>query len=151
MACAAIAYDIDGTLTTANPEAVRALNTYAAALGVPTFINTARTPGYCARPNEAESLFAAPARHHLCRPRNAPVVDTKVTNMDIIARRTGAPKACVVLLDDRPENTHAAHRAGYTAVHVPAACGVRLPATRFVAKHIAKCCASSRDASKRAA
>lgn len=138
---AAIAYDIDGTLTTANRNAVRALNAYAVAYGVPTFVNTARSSAYCDRPSERDSLFAVPAANHLCRPRGAPVVATKVANLDKIARRTGAPKACVILIDDRPENTRAARAAGYAAFDVDEGCGVRMSTMRRVANRISECCA----------
>ena len=61
---------------------------------------------------------------------NAP--KSKVANMDRIAARCNVPRACALLVDDRPENIVAAERAGYVGVLVDEQTGI----TPRIAKNI---------------
>ena len=124
MAIGALALDIDGTLNTADPKQVERLRRAAARYGYPLFINTARSPGYCARPN-VDTLSIVPHSRHHCLV-NPDVPTSKVQNMKTIQLDAKvADSRRVILIDDRPENIAEVCAAGFSAVEVDAKNGIR--------------------------
>lgn len=118
----ALALDIDGTLTTANPRAVSRLMVEADRRGVATHINTARPAWYCAEPDPI-SLRVSPLQNHHCLVHPDPPT-SKVINMNRIQEMSGASKQCTILIDDRPENVDAVIAQGYGGILVDERTGI---------------------------
>lgn len=121
---AALALDIDDTLTTADPAAVADLSAYAESRDVPVYINTARVQAYCDRPDDDTLGVVGEASRHFCRPPGGHPVYHKVANMERIAHRAGVSRECAVLVDDRPENVRAVELAGFRGVLVDGRVGI---------------------------
>ncbi len=68
---------------------------------------------------------------------NAP--KSKVANMDRIAARCNVPRACALLVDDRPENIVAAERAGYVGVLVDEQTGIMPRIAKNIMDRLKEC------------
>lgn len=121
---AALALDIDQTLTTADPVAVSNLSVFAEAERVPMYVNTARVQAYCDQPDDTTLTVVKEATNHFCRPPGGDPVYHKVANMKRIAQRAGVDPRCAVLVDDRPENVFAVEKAGFQGVLVDGTFGI---------------------------
>ena len=128
----ALALDIDGTITTAEPAVVQRLVAAAKECGAHVAINTARPQRYCDAPF-AQTLAIAAVEDHYCYGgpfwslRNVflDVPASKLDNMRAIQKKGGVLRpACCVLVDDRPENVAAVRQAGFGAVLVEAKRGI---------------------------
>ena len=138
---AALAYDIDGTLDTADPKQVRRLHEYTEKHGIGRYINTARSQAYCDDPDPVSTDVAGPKSHrrHHCLVDDDPPV-SKVINMEKIRRREGiADPRCVLLIDDRPENIEAVNEAGFTGIKVNAKRGIREDTVDKVQRKLRSC------------
>ena len=101
-----------------------------------------RPSRYCDEPEWGLTTHLVAREHHYCGAawtRNLAgmivvpnVPKFKVANMDRIAARCNVPRACALLVDDRPENIVAAERAGYVGVLVDEQTGI----TPRIAKNI---------------
>lgn len=118
----ALALDIDGTLTTANDDAVRRLVNRANRRGFQTHINTARSMEYCHQPDSV-SLDVSSRDHHHCLVHPDPPT-SKVLNMHRIQNMSGASKQCTILIDDRPENIDAVRASGFSGILVDEQSGI---------------------------
>lgn len=135
---AALALDIDGTLTTGAPRAVGRLTDYAEANGIPVHINTARPAAYCADPDPWTLDIAARDRHH-CLVHPDPVA-SKVANMRAI-QGDAAPE-CALLVDDRPENVAGVRAHGFGGIGVDASTGITEATVDRAIAHFERCRAS---------
>ncbi len=120
---AAVVFDIDGTLNTADPSAVDDITSYAKSKGASMHINTARSMGYCAKPSPSTTKIVSGEDHHCLVHPNPPV--SKVLNMKKIQEKTQIPFECVFLIDDRPENIEAVKLAGFSGILVDEKYGIR--------------------------
>lgn len=121
---AAIAYDIDGTLTTADKHQVSRLSNLAKSMNVKEYINTARPRGYCTDPDPITTKLAPKSKHHCMVGHDPPT--SKVINMEKIYKHSGIQnKRCAILIDDRPENIKAVENHGYTGILVNDKTGIR--------------------------
>lgn len=145
---AAVALDIDGTLTTACPREVRRLSEELRRRGVGVYVNTARPAAYCEAPS-AVSTQVAPTERHLCLADGDPPA-SKVKNMRAIQAASGAPARCIVLVDDRPENVDAVRAGGFAGVLVDEASGIRKETVEQCLRIVDSCCGSSPRAPRRA-
>ena len=124
MAPAALALDIDGTIDTADRMQIRRLQTAAKRLRVPTYINTARPPIYCERPDRLTTRLCPRSKHHCLVSKNVPY--SKVQNMRSIQENAGVrEESCCILIDDRPENIRGVNAAGYTGIKVEELAGIQ--------------------------
>ena len=80
------------------------------------------------------NLAAAVAWGILCN-----IPKSKVANMDRIAEKCNVPRACALLVDDRPENIEAAERAGYVGVLVDEQTGITPRIARDIMDRLKKC------------
>lgn len=123
---AALALDIDGTLTTGDSSAIASLLSLAKDERVPVYVNTARPPSYCVAPSHESRDVALTSRHYCLRSEEARTVEeSKVLNMKSIAAdaRVQRPE-CVILIDDQKSNVDAVERAHFAGVHVDARSGI---------------------------
>ena len=138
MSCAAIVYDIDGTLTTGDPRAVARLHAYGQTLGADAYINTARSAKYCDDPSETMGLVKAENTHCLV---HSDVPTSKVRNMYTIQRTAGVrDPSCVILIDDLQENVQAARNAGFGQELVHPDAGIRSDTVDRVSRSLQRCC-----------
>lgn len=148
---AALGLDIDGTLNTGDPTAIRRLLRHARSSGVDVHINTARPPIYCADPDRDTTAVAPRAKHHCLVHRDPPT--SKVLNMRRIQKLSGVqnPK-CNILVDDRPENIEAVRRHGFSGVLVDERTGIDTAATEATMRILDECASArpaARDGAKR--
>ena len=103
MSCAALAFDVDVTITHADQGIVQSLIAEAKEHGADISVNTARSQRWCQNLESTGETLAHgidPEKHHCLLP-NMYVPDSKVRNMDLIAADAGvADTSCVALLDD---------------------------------------------------
>ena len=112
---------------------------------------------YCDEPEWGLTTHLAAREHHHCGAawtRNLAaailwgvlgnVPKSKVANMDRIAARGNVVnRRCALLVDDRPENIHAAERAGYTGVLVDEQTGITPRVARDILDRLKTCAAQS--------
>lgn len=127
MSSAAIALDIDGTITTAEDGALERLKTYVDQHNVDRhkvslYINTARPEGYCQDP--METVAWVEKKNSFCRPTYGDPVDWKMKNMDRMVDREGVHPRCAVLVDDRQDNIEGVRSCGYHGIKVNAENGI---------------------------
>lgn len=115
--------DIDGTLDTADPSALRALQRFVKKETIGVYINTARPPRYCEEPDWLSLQFASQDKHH-CLVHPSPPT-SKVINMQAIQQETRVHPRNIVLLDDRPENIEAVQRMGFAGIQVQEKYGIQ--------------------------
>lgn len=124
MTRATLALDIDGTLDPADALQVNRLQRIAKKMHVDTYINTARSQLYCDDPTTLTTRLASKEKHHCLVDPDPPT--SKVINMHRIQKMSGTDDpTCVMLIDDRPENIEAVHKAGFTAIPVDASTGIQ--------------------------
>lgn len=124
MAVGALALDIDGTINTGDSEQILRLQREARRFGFPVFINTARSEAYCEAPDPDTLTLADQSRHHCLVHPDPPT--SKVINMRKIQYSAGVSNPRnVILVDDRPENVQEVRAAGFRAIEVEAARGIR--------------------------
>eukprot|EP00966_Prymnesium_polylepis_P031345 729155-Prymnesium_polylepis.2 len=142
----ALALDIDGTITPADPQVVLGLVQAARKLGAEIAINTARSQGYCDSPDELTTRLTA-REHHYCASSyilyNVLIEDIpqrKVANMEAIAQVAHLQRRhCALLVDDRPENVEAVNRAGFTGILVHARWGITPSVAQQVLQRLHVC------------
>ncbi|RPF82148.1 MAG: hypothetical protein CBC65_000990 [Rhodothermaceae bacterium TMED105] len=136
---AAIALDIDGTMTTADPEALKMLADHARDNQLSNlYINTARDELYCRNPTRDTTQWVS-KENSFCRPTYGDTVDWKVKNMDRMIEREGVAPECAVLIDDLPENITGVESNGYIGVKVDARTGITKDTVREVFQRLEKC------------
>ena len=137
---AAIALDIDGTITTGDANALRHLMMHTQRIGVaPLYVNTARDQRYCDRPDVTSTALVAPERS-FCRPVGGDAVEWKIRNMHRMVEEEGVEKPeCAVLIDDRMENIAAVRSHGFTGVLVDPTTGVTDKTVHAVLGRIEHC------------
>ena len=124
MAPAALALDIDGTIDTADKQQLSRLNNAARRLGVPRYINTARSNAYCHAPDRLTTKLCPRSKHHCLVSNDVPY--SKLVNMRKIQKHARVrDPACVMLIDDRPENIQKINSNGYTGIRVQDTTGIR--------------------------
>ena len=128
---AVLALDIDGTIDTANKQALADLKSFAIHRSIPIHINTARPAEYCETPSRRSTSLCAKRNHHCLRSRS--VTNSKVMNMQRIAQREGVRPECAILIDDLRSNVNAVRKAGFSAIKVNGRLGIQ-PSTVSVAK-----------------
>ena len=117
-------------------------------------INTARPQFYCDDPDKLTSRLAA-RENHLCGSHPwlptrslagavvwgmlADVPKSKTDNMGVAASSCSVPRACALLVDDRPENIQAVERAGYTGILVDERRGITSAVARDIMEHLKRC------------
>tara|TARA_B110000046_G_C12624962_1_gene246300 strand:- start:191 stop:463 length:273 start_codon:yes stop_codon:yes gene_type:complete len=70
----------------------------------------------------------------------ANIPGAKVANLDLIAEASGVQRrACVLLVDDRPENIAAACRSGYHGVLVNERTGITRPVAQDIIATLRRC------------
>ena len=107
---------------------------------------------YCDEPEWGLTTHLVAREHHYCGAawtRNLAaaiawgilgnVPKSKVANMDRIAEKCNVPRACALLVDDRPENIVAAERAGYVGVLVDEQTGITPRIARDIMDRLKKC------------
>ena len=122
-----VALDVDGTLTSADPEVLIKLREEVYNLGGTFHINTARSTEYCISPSPLTLSFSPKEDHHcMDRRRNSSsVTATKAENMSHIQASAGVERReCVILVDDLPSNVDAVVSEGYSGVRVHPTSGV---------------------------
>lgn len=136
-----LALDIDGTITTADQQVVAELVRDARDAGSHVVINTARPQLYCDDPEPELTSHLVARENHFCGSNRfcptrtlagavvwgilGDIPKSKVENMDLAASSCGVTRrSCALLVDDRPENVHAAERAGFTGVLVDERTGI---------------------------
>lgn len=138
---AALGLDIDGTLNTGDPTAIRQLLRHARSSGVDVHINTARPPIYCADPDQDTTAVAPRAKHHCLVHRDPPT--SKVLNMRRIQQLSGVENPrCNILVDDRPENIEAVRRHGFSGVLVDERTGIDATAAEATMRILDECAAT---------
>jgi len=137
---AAIALDIDGTITTGDPSALGRLVEHAQRAGVaPLYVNTARNQRYCNRPDATSTVWVAPERS-FCRPSGGDPVEWKIRNMHRMVKDAGVEDpACAVLIDDRTENIAGVVSHGFSGVLVDPTTGVTHDTVRAVLGRLEHC------------
>ena len=107
---------------------------------------------YCDAPEWGLTTHLVAREHHYCgaawtRSLAAAVAwgilgnipKSKVANMDRIAEKCNVPRACALLVDDRPENIEAAERAGYVGVLVDEQTGITARIARDIMDRLKRC------------
>ena len=107
---------------------------------------------YCDEPEWGLTTHLVAREHHYCGAawtRNLAaavawgilgnIPKSKVANMDRIAEKCNVPRACALLVDDRPENIEAAERAGYVGVLVDEQTGITPRIARDIMDRLKKC------------
>jgi hypothetical protein len=136
---AVIALDIDGTMTTADPDALQMLYDHAKNDQLSDlYINTARDEAYCMNPTHDTTQWVS-KKNSFCRPTYGNVVDWKVKNMDRMIEREGVARECAVLIDDRSENITGVESQGYIGIKVDPRTGITKDTVREVFHRIEKC------------
>tara|TARA_B100000073_G_scaffold77001_1_gene58160 strand:+ start:176 stop:616 length:441 start_codon:yes stop_codon:yes gene_type:complete len=136
---AAIALDIDGTMTTADPEALKLLRDHAAANNLPElYINTARDEAYCTNPSLHTTKWVK-QENSFCRPTYGNVVEWKIQNMNRMVNREGVYNECAVLVDDRPENINGVKAHNYIGIKVDPLTGITKDTVRDIFKSLKNC------------
>lgn len=116
----AIALDVDHTMTTADPAAMRRLHDLHAN---DLYVNTAREASYCVDPDSSTTRYV-PQSRHTCRPRGGHPVEWKVRNLMTIADDANTSSSCTVLIDDRPENLFGVRSHGFVGIQVNPETGI---------------------------
>ena len=144
---AALAFDIDGTLTTANPSSLKRLINHAKASGVDMHINTARPSLYCADPSQDTISIVPRSKHHCLVHPDPPT--SKVLNMQRMQSISGVNSGrCNILIDDRPENIAAIEAAGFSGVLVDERTGIDDKAADVTIRLINECLAETNSPNK---
>lgn len=140
MAAGLLALDVDGTITTANPNELQRLLALASQYSTPCYINTARPKAYCEDPASLTTKIA-PRENHLCQqPGSDSVPSSKVSNMLHAQSTSHVDDAkCCVLVDDRPENIRAVRAHGFTGIQVDPMTGIQKDTVDEVSKVMSAC------------
>ncbi len=142
---AAIALDIDGTMTTADPEALQMLSDRAKDNQLSDlYINTARDERYCRDPSRITTQWVS-KENSLCRPMYGDPVEWKIKNMKRMIEREGVTPECAVLIDDLSENIAGVKSHGYIGIKVNATKGITKDTVREVFHHLETCGVTQMD------
>lgn len=140
---AAIALDIDGTITTADPDALHLLRDHAIANDISDlYINTARDETYCRNPRLDPNLDPTAwvkRENTFCRPTFGDPVNWKIQNMNRMVDREGVDAKCAVLVDDRPENISGVRSHNYIGIKVDPFTGITKDTVREIFKSLQHC------------
>lgn len=119
-ACAALALDVDVTLTRADPAEISDFVDRAKQLGAEITVNTARPGWWCRRGADQTTLqYGIDVADHHCLTHMHPPT-SKVINMSTIqSEKKIGDNACVILMDDRPENMKAIWKNGFSGIYTP--------------------------------
>ena len=140
MSCAAVMFDIDGTLLPMHdPKALGLILNSAADLNASVWINTARSEAYCENPFQTQ--FVEKEKHRCMSDFEDSVTQSKLDNM----HNTGVdPKRneCVILIDDLKSNVDRVTKSkfGFTAFEVDPKFGIDMDTANSVRKVLSKCC-----------
>ena len=140
MSCAAIGLDIDGTITTGDPDAIQRIVDVAHTLDVPVFINTARPEKYCANPGDLTTRYVDRENHYCLPWRRFVDVEREVAEQKVrhMAHHITERRECSILVDDVERNVREVNNAGYTGIQVQY--GIQgVTADRVVSK-LEECC-----------
>ena len=141
MAPAALALDIDGTIDTADPVQLSRLKDAASRMRVPLYINTARSSAYCRRPDSLSTKITKRANHHCLVSHDVP--QSKLDNMEKIMKNAKVSEpACVILVDDRPENIEKVSDHGFTGIKVQHDKGIRNETVDEAIEKMRRCAAN---------
>ena len=72
------------------------------------------------------------------------VPKSKADNMGVAASSCSVPRACALLVDDRPENIHAVERVGFTGILVDERRGITSVVAREIMDRLRKCAEASK-------
>ena len=139
MACAAVVFDIDGTLLPYhNKTALESIVSTAEFAGADVWINTARPQRYCNNPWRTPFV---PKEKHRCMLQNCSVPESKLQNM----KHTGVKdNRCVILVDDIENNIQAVRDGGFmNSFKVDPDMGVQMDTSAAVNNVILSCCRPS--------
>ena len=137
--CAALALDVDVTMTHSDENTLNTLIQEATNMGAAVAINTARPPRWCDRGADQTTLqFGIDIdKHHCLNHPNPPI--SKVLNMRTIEENDHVQDStCVILMDDRPENIHAVWEHGFSAIYTPT--GIDQTHVDTALEKISACC-----------
>jgi len=144
MSCAALALDVDVTITHADQQIVQSLIKDARKFGADIFVNTARSQRWCANLEMTGETLAhgiEPEKHHCLLP-NMHVPSSKLENMRRIAHNAGVDDAsCAALLDDMDYNVAAVEHGGFIGIYTPE--GIAKEHAERAMTMVKRCCKES--------